>query len=714
MTGQIRHRAVRGGRRADRQRVISGLDLPPVLMPVVDAHSRLRGPYTAGAPVIRTLAADVLASRPELARRHDIEILALAPEAGDTIPVRRERLFNQVPRADRTRIHSRFRTLRIAHGLADFVRDAAAADGPRSLVVENLQDADPTDAELFAVLLRRIDPATLTLVLCAGTAPLHRDLDAALRRYASITEAGEGPAGGETRARATGPAFPALESDASLAAAYVASDGTSDDPAMVAAYQRTAAKERARLHDARADELERGGGRTGGGALPGASLGAIPYHRERGSDPAGAGAAAVKLALDHCYGMAFHHASACLGRRGRALAHPGDPDGLWWAFARKEAMSLALLGRAGDAERLYDEARATSADPAVHHPAAYATAMLYARYHEPGRLDYVKARAWANQSLAIASLLTDHGERAFHMLFYRNGLALAEMRLGHPAEALRLVDESLSQLDRELPPGSRPLDRCSLLSNRARVLAMLGRPYEAADTYDTLVALDSSYGEYHFDRGNFRHGAGWDTAALADYDAAISLSLPFAEVHYNRAQLRSARGDAGGALADLDRVLELDPAFTDAYVNRAGLLAAAGEHDRARADVDSGLALDPGNPHLTSVLGQIEMAAGRLEEAATAFSIAIDRDPGLAAAWAGRAAVWYERGDPDAAVADLTRALEAGEDAPVLFNRAVAFRAAGRTAEAAADAARALQLAPTDPDAQRLLAEIGGPAGDQP
>ena len=714
MTGGHSHRGVRGGLRTDRQRLVSGMNLPPPLMPPVDAHRWLRGPYTAGAPFIRALADDVLARRPELARRHDNEIRSLAPELAGSIPVRREELFNAVPEAERTRIHSRYRTLRIAHGLADFVRDAlgggtgavtaravaaravaggtaTAAPGPLSLVVENLQAADPTDAELFTVLLRRIDPGVLTLVLCAAAGPLGADLDPALSRYASITEAGDGPA-------AAGPSPAAADG---LATAYVRSDGTSDDPALLAAYQRAGPQQRARLHDARADDLERGGELA-------ARLGAIPYHRERGGDPDGAGAAALSRALDHCYGLAFHHASADLGRRGRALTQAGDPDGLWWAFARREAMSLALLGRAEQAERLYDEARAASPDPAVQHVAAYSTAMLYTRYHEPGRRDYGTARVWADQSIAIASLLPDPPDRAFHQLFYRNGLALIETRLGRPGDALRLVEESLDQLNRELPPGSRPLDRCSLLSNRARVLAALGRYSEAGQAYDALVDLDPSYGEYRFDRGNFQHATGQDDAALADYDAAIELSLPFPEVHYDRAQLRSARGDVPGALADLDRVIELDPEFTDAYVNRAGLLAAAGEADRARSDVTRGLALDPGSAHLLGVLGQLELAAGRLDAAAAAFSTAIERDPALAAAWAGRAAVRHERGEPEAAAADLTRALSAGDDARLLFNRAVALSAAGRRAAAVADLNRALELEPGDPAAAQLLAELGG------
>ena len=53
MTSRFRHRSVRGGLRADRERLISAMDLPPRLMDTVDAHARLRGPYTAGGAIVR-------------------------------------------------------------------------------------------------------------------------------------------------------------------------------------------------------------------------------------------------------------------------------------------------------------------------------------------------------------------------------------------------------------------------------------------------------------------------------------------------------------------------------------------------------------------------------------------------------------------------------------------------------------------------------------
>ena len=75
-----------------------------------------------------------------------------------------------------------------------------------------------------------------------------------------------------------------------------------------------------------------------------------------------------------------------------------------------------------------------------------------------------------------------------------------------------------------------------------------------------------------------------------------------------------------------------------------------------------------------------------------AFDGAVAAEPDLTAAWAARAALHLEVGDPDAAVADLTRALELDEDSSLLFNRAVAHKAAGRLEAAIHDAERSLSL----------------------
>src|SRR5690606_8945308 len=62
-----------------------------------------------------------------------------------------------------------------------------------------------------------------------------------------------------------------------------------------------------------------------------------------------------------------------------------------------------------------------------------------------------------------------------------------------------------------------------------------------------------------------------------------------------------------------------------------------------------------------------------------------------------------ETGDAEGAVEDLTRAIELGEDAALLYNRATALLALGRTEEAVRDLQRAHALDPDDPDIDLAL-----------
>ncbi|WP_084964741.1 tetratricopeptide repeat protein [Thermoactinospora rubra] len=535
-----------------------------LLLPPVDAHRRIRGPYTVAAAALHFLIPAALERSPELVEAHETEIRAAAPGLLDRAPPGRSFLSDE----ERILVPAPRRTLRLANGLTEFI--AGTAEPGRVLAVCNAAHADHTDIELLQVMTRRLPPERL--------------------------------------------------------AVWVWTEGPQPPP----------------------DRRDAG------------ELWAI---------------------VDRCTQEGFLHAVVELGERGLAGTEPGSR--LWWNFAQRTATALGGLGRRAEAAELWESVRRASQVPAVHAASAYGLAMLDARDPDPAARDLGRARGWLNQAIAISTLLPDPGERAFKLGFDRNALALVEFRLGRLREALALV-ESAIELAREL--GDRhPVHRMVLLVNRAQLLAALGHAKEALEDYGAAVALDPGFPDTYLDRGNLCYRLGRYEEALADYETAIRLSPPLPEAYYNRAQARLALGETAAALADLGRVIELDPEYVDAYVNRAGLLAGLERDEEARRDVEAGLALAPANPHLLAVLGQLETAAGRFAAAREAFDRAIAAAPELAAAWANRGILRYEAGDPEGAVADLSRAIELEPQPDLHANRAVALRALGREAEAEAD-----------------------------
>ncbi|MFJ5228757.1 tetratricopeptide repeat protein [Kitasatospora sp. NPDC088391] len=668
-----RHHWVRTAGPVARADARERLDLPPLLV-AVNADRRLRGPYTAVGSILRAVVPDALARCPETVAGHDIEILSTTPELRDLVPATRETLTSLAVPKERTRFYSALRTLRIAHGLVEFLEAYLRVldPGPRTLIVDDAHRADPTDAEFLAVLLRRIDPALLTVVVTTGGEPPQRpvglggeDLPTALAtRCAEYVEA----AGAATaEAGAADGAVSGRE--------HIDRDGVGDRPELLAAYLALPSDERARLHDLRRAELETAGESS-------LRLGAIAWHAEHGSDPSGAGADVLRHALDHCMDLGYYHAVLDLGERGRRLVtHESHPDH-WWAFTTKMTTSYAALGLADEALPLYDEARALSSSPEVHMQAAYATAMLHTRHFEADRRDHQLARSWVNQAIAFAKWHPEPKEREARVVFNRNGLALIEVHQGRLDEALSLLDACIARLDETLEDHEHTLHRSVLRYNRAQVYAGLGRQAEAVADYTAVIECDPNYAEYYFDRGMLWRELGDPERALADYDRAIRLSPPFPEAYFNRADVLAEMGDAEAAAADFGYVLQLDPGFADARLNRAALLIESGRYPAARAEILAGLDAAPDSAQLLSLKGQLLAAEGEAAAAAAAWDAALAVDPGYAQAWALRGELRYQEGDLDGAGTDLARAVELSDDPGMRFNLAVVHHDAGRYGEA--------------------------------
>ncbi|MFI6094736.1 tetratricopeptide repeat protein [Lentzea sp. NPDC051213] len=662
---------IRADRRRDRTHALAALDLPPIWV-VVDAHRRLRGPYTAAGSLLRTIADDLLDRCPELGERHNIELLTSTPELAGRVPSAWHTLEWAVQDSERTRYYSRLHTRNIANGLAELLRDylAALGGGPRTIVIENAHQADPSDQEFIAILLRRQDIPDLTVVVGTNREPLadpRGEIDVSLAQtiavHARVVEA-------EPVAEQPLPDRPAQ--------AYVDSDCTHDDPRLLAAYLDLPAEARAALHDARAEQLAQSEEFS-------LRLGAIPYHLEHGSDSAGAGARALRDALDHCHKTGLYQAAADLGLRGRTAANRETDAELWWHLTFQTGIVLAAVGRAAEAETLYVEGRAASTDPAVHLEMAYATAMLHARHYSEAERDYVRARAWMNQAIAIASLLTDPKKEAFQSVFTRNGLALVEVREQKPEVALALVNEGMARLDRELEPHEHVLHRLVLRYNRAQVYGAMGRLEDALTDYSYVLERDPNFPEHHFNVGNVLRRLGRDEEAIACYREALRLSPPFPEAYYNIGDARLALGDIEGAMADFGYVIELDPRHVDARINRAGFLLANGDTEAAWRDVTAGLEVAPDNAHLLCLKGQLLVEQDQYAAASEALAQAVQRNERFAEAWAIRGTIAVASGDLTDAISYLSRAIKLDDNPESRFNRAVAYEESGDLSSAIDD-----------------------------
>ncbi|HIW61234.1 MAG TPA: tetratricopeptide repeat protein [Candidatus Stackebrandtia excrementipullorum] len=687
------HLWLRLHRREDLDTALPGLNLPDLLtLEPVSAHRRLRGPYTFGGELAARTVPDTWEAKPEVVRLHEVTLLTINPQLRNLVEPSKETLTSLAVPSERTRFYSRLRTLRLAHGMTAFLNERPQ-EAPACLVVRDADHADPCDAELLAVLLRRLDPAHIRMVVCTGYDELSEPvtemperLPEALKRFAERIDVDEPDRTGSDAA------------PSGAARRFVQLDGLTDDPRLLSAYEEADASTRAAWHDERADELA--------DAEFNYRLGAVPYHREHGTDPHGAGVSALRFALDHCIDSGFYDATVDLGVRGRRYVTAQKEPAQWWAFTTKMTTSLAALARAAESEVLYNEARATSISPAVHQQAAYATAMLYTRHHEEDERDDTVAKGWINQAIAIASLDPNEASRAFHSAFYRNGLALIELHLGDPQRALELVEDGLHRLDNALDADVHALHRSVLRYNRAQVLAGLKRVEEALADYNTVIDLDPNYPEYHFDRAALLRRLGRDVEALADYDEAIRLSPPFPEAYFNRAVTRAGVGDVAGALADLAETTALDPTNVDAYINRAELLLESGDLVQVENDIAAGMELDPDRAELHVLAGHLQQLKDHSEEAMACYDKALDLQPDLVGALTARAELRYELSQPVEALADLDAAVDVEPDnAEVLFNRAVVSIDLGRTENALADLEHARGLAPDDTDIAEKLHE---------
>ncbi|NUP76385.1 MAG: tetratricopeptide repeat protein [Nonomuraea sp.] len=553
---------------------------------VLDADRRIAGPYTLAAGLLDVLVPEALGRRPELVAAHDVELRVAAPRLRGVVPVRRRSLADELPRAQRILIPGLRRSLRIANGLAEFVRGQLAEEGPLTLVAANLGEADHTDAELVEVLRRRVGPDLLRIEegpSKPGDGPLCADFGRFRDEgfHHAMAESGlealrgmayeDGPEERRTLVQRVGAALEAVEREEEARQLYDRARRESTDPKHRATIAYATAMILVRHHDpARRDPDEAMAWINE--AVTITSL--LPDPRERafhlGFDLNGkalvelrAGRAeaaldlveqAIALADEHLAGEHPVHRLVLRANRAQLMAHFGRHD-----------------------EALADYTAVIEADPGYPDHYLDRGNLL----HKLGR----PAEALADYE-AVIRLSPPFPEAYYN----RSELRFAA---GDLEGARADLDHTL-----ELDPGFAPAyaNRCGL--------AVLGGEYEQArQDVERGLALRPRDAYLLCVLGQVEMGQGHYPEARLAFDTALEIDPDLAAAWGNRAELAFERGDRDGALSDLTRALKLTES-AELLFNRSVVYRALGRPEEARQDLLRAAELAPDDQDVGRALAE--------------------------------------------------------------------------------------------------------------
>jgi len=191
------------------------------------------------------------------------------------------------------------------------------------------------------------------------------------------------------------------------------------------------------------------------------------------------------------------------------------------------------------------------------------------------------------------------------------------------------------------------------------------KPVVPAAMADSPAAASASRGWAFLQAGDFR-------TAEREFGTALKTQPAFYPAETSLGYLELARKDAKAALPHFDRALELNPQHDDvsAFLGRGQTLLALNRDADAIGAFEGALAADPSQTELARRIDVLKFRnaeqglarareaarAGRLDEAAQAYTAAIASSPDSAFLYRELAGVEKQRGDTDAALEHFQKA----------------------------------------------------------
>jgi tetratricopeptide (TPR) repeat protein/serine/threonine protein kinase len=307
-----------------------------------------------------------------------------------------------------------------------------------------------------------------------------------------------------------------------------------------------------------------------------------------------------------------------------------------------------------------------------------------------------------NDKLAIAAMSQSRSPRVEEWLF----LAMAHHNLGAHEEARKWYDKAVAYLERyssALETNSRDADQ--LRRFRAEAEQRLGLDRQLADCRKA-VALHPHDPEAHYNLGEALHARGYLNEAIQEYSEALKRVPNSSDVFRRRADARRRNRQWDEAITDYRKAIELKSANSSSYLGSLGYLglgraALSLSTDDPKDDVVAArkaVELYPQNSSAHFALGRALVNTDRAG-ALTALRKAVEVDPkdALAHVWLGQtllAATNPTKAEVEQAAAAYSHAIQLQPDNNgAWFNRGLAHQRLGQWEKARNNYSRAILLA---------------------
>ncbi len=155
---------------------------------------------------------------------------------------------------------------------------------------------------------------------------------------------------------------------------------------------------------------------------------------------------------------------------------------------------------------------------------------------------------------------------------------------------------------------------------------------------------------------------GYMAASQEDYDGAedcfteaINLNPEFEAAWKQRGDMKLMSGASKYAIDDYNKAIELDPTYASAFLKRSQAWLDQNDSEKAQKDLDAVSEMDPDSPEVLLLAASIFEKEGRIDDAIASYDKALSNAPKDTQVLNARALIHLFNGNPEKAVADLTR-----------------------------------------------------------